>query len=811
MSKSVDSRRLLIKACCVPCAILIFILAVPGAFGQLPGQQAYALLQQQGNKLVGTGATAPSNQGNSVAISADGNTAIVGAPLDNGNAGGAWVFTRANGIWSQQGSELVGTGAVGAAQQGWSVAISGDGNTALVGGPGDNSGLGAFWVFTRSGGVWSQQGTKLAAFAFTSSQQGWSVAISADGNTAASGADNLTNGVGGVYVFTRTAGVWSQQAGLLGFGNGEIGTGQVGYSVALSADGNKLVVGGNLDNGGVGAAWLFKRSAGTWSFNAELVGAGAAGGANQGSAVAISCDGNVIAVGGPLDSIGAGAIWIYTFQVDHYGVAGGKITVSSSDGAGNSEFGASLAFSRDGSALVIGGFGDNVHEGAVWQFARTGLLSWTQQGTKLVPSDESAGAKVGSSVALSADGNTGFFGGILDGSGTGAGWPFDTNVYVGSQNVGTNGTKNISLQVQNAFTVGSIAVVTQGASNLDFTAAASQPVSGACQAGAVLSAGSRCSININFAPTAPGLRLGAILLFDVSNALRATVSVHGLGLAPVVNFDNPVINTVAGNGFGAFNGTGGSSGDGGPALGAEMFGPFGLAIDATSDLYISDFQNARIRFVNQQSSTVTALNVNVGSGDMQTVAGNGTGGFAGDNGAATAAEINNPIQVALDGAGNLYIADNRNNRVRKIQATTGIITTFAGGGGNPGDGIVATNAALHDPQAVAVGPNGDLFIGDNLNADNRVHRVSANTGLITTVAGTNVAAFSGDGGPATSASLNLPLALAFDSNGNLYIDDDANNVIREVNYNTGTINTVAGTPTGSGSFSAMVAWRPAVI
>jgi hypothetical protein len=802
MSTSADLGRLAIKACWVPCALLVLLLAVPRAFGQLPGQQAYALLQQQGNKLVGTGASGSSQQGNSVAISADGNTAIVGGPDDNSNIGGAWVFTRANGVWSQQGGELIGSDAVGAAQQGWSVAISGDGNTALVGGPGDNSGVGAFWVFTRSGGVWSQQGTKVAAFAFSTSQQGWSVAISADGNTAASGADNLTNGLGGVYVFTRTAGVWSQQTGLLGFGNNETGNGQFGYSVALSADGNKLVAGGNLDNGGVGAAWLFKRSAaGAWSFNGFFVGPAATGNANQGSAVAISGDGNVFAVGGPLDSAGAGAIWIYTFQVDHYGPAGGKITVSSSDGVGNSAFGSSLSLSRDGSVLVVGGFGDNGNEGAVWQFGRTGLLSWTQQGAKLVPSDESAGAEAGVGVALSADGNTGFFGATQDRSAAGASWPFDTNVYLGSPNIGSNTTQNIALQVQNGFTVGGIRVVTQGARNLDFTAASSQPASGVCHAISILSAGSTCSININFAPTAAGLRLGAVLLFDGSDVLRASVFLHGIGLAPVVGFSNPVINTVAGNGFGAFSGTGGSSGDGGPALSAEMFGPFGLAVDATSDLYISDFQNARIRFVNQQSSTVFALGVSVGPGDMQTVAGNGTSAFAGDSGAATAAEINNPIQVALDGAGNLYIADERNNRIRKIDARSGIITTIAGGGGNPNDGILATSAVLHDPQAVAVGPNGDLFIGDNLNADNKVHRVSANTGLITTVAGTNVAGFSGEGGPATSASLNLPVALAFDSNGNLYIDDDANNVIREVNYNTGTINTVAGTHTGSGSFS----------
>src|SRR5438067_1575871 len=110
----------------------------------------WAQIVQQGEKLVGTGAVGAAGQGYSVAISADGNTAIVGGPF--GAAGGAWVYTRSGGVWSQQGGKLVGTGAVGGALQGYSVALSADGNTAIVGGEGDNTAAGAAWVFTRSGG-----------------------------------------------------------------------------------------------------------------------------------------------------------------------------------------------------------------------------------------------------------------------------------------------------------------------------------------------------------------------------------------------------------------------------------------------------------------------------------------------------------------------------------------------------------------------------------------------------------------------------------------------------------------------------------
>src|ERR1051325_6725132 len=140
---------------------------------------AEAQYTQQGAKLTGTGFVGTALQGNAVAISADGSTVIVGGFFDNSFAGAAWVFTRVNGVWTQQGNKLVGTGAVGAALQGSAVAISADGNTALVGGYQDNTGVGAAWIFTRTGGVWTQQGTKLVgAGALGLASQGVSVALS---------------------------------------------------------------------------------------------------------------------------------------------------------------------------------------------------------------------------------------------------------------------------------------------------------------------------------------------------------------------------------------------------------------------------------------------------------------------------------------------------------------------------------------------------------------------------------------------------------------------------------------------------------
>jgi hypothetical protein len=274
-------------------------------------QLALAQFTQQGPKLVGTGTVGQLvEQGFSVALSADGNTALVGGLNDNGGAGAVWVFTRSNGVWTQQGNQLVGTGAVGTARQGFSVALSADGNSALVGGRGDNGDAGAVWVFTRSNGVWTQQGNKLVGTGTVgTAEQGASVALSADGNTALVGGPG-DNGDGAVWVFTRSNGVWTQQGNKL-VGTGAVGTADQGVLVALSADGNTALVGGPGDNGD-GAVWVFTRSNGVWTQQGnKLVGTGAVGIAEQGWSVALSADGNTAVVGGLSDNGGDGAAWVF--------------------------------------------------------------------------------------------------------------------------------------------------------------------------------------------------------------------------------------------------------------------------------------------------------------------------------------------------------------------------------------------------------------------------------------------------------------------------------------------------------------------
>jgi hypothetical protein len=400
--------------------VLLGLIAI---FVTLAAVSAQARFAQQ-DKLVGTGAVGNAQQGLSVALSADGNTAIVGGRFDNGDAGAAWVFVRAAGVWTQQ-AKLVGTGASGSARQGASVGLSADGNTAMVGGPEDNNGAGAAWVFVRAGGVWTQQGGKLVGTGAAPSSlglgQGFSVALSADGKTAIVGApdDNLL--AGAAWVFVRAGGVWSQQAGKL-VGSGAFGPAQQGTSVALSADGNIAIVGGPFDSAFSGAVWVFIRSGAMWTQQAKLADP-IAGGARQGLSVALSTDGNTALVGGPFDSARAGAAWVYTRSGGVWTQQGPKLVGTGA--VANDLQGTSVALAGDGNTAIVGGPGDNNEAGAAWVFVRRSGV-WTQLGIELVGSGAVGPlpARQGTSVALSGDGYTAIIGGPLDNSAVGAAWVF---------------------------------------------------------------------------------------------------------------------------------------------------------------------------------------------------------------------------------------------------------------------------------------------------------------------------------------------------------------------------------------------------
>ena len=240
--------------------------------------------------------------------------------------------------------------------------------------------------------------------------------------------------------------------------------------------------------------------------------------------------------------------------------------------------------------------------------------------------------------------------------------------------------------------------------------------------------------------------------------------------APLLCNAQGIISTVAGNG------TAGFSGDGGPATSASLHSPCGVVLDAAGNVYFTDYFNYRIRKITT-------------GGVISTVAGNGTAAFSGDGGPATSASLNGPDGLALDAAGNLYFSDDVNERIRKV-STAGIISTVAGSGatGFSGDGGPAISASLHSPAGVAVDTAGNLYFADIEN--NRIRKV-APSGIISTVAGNGTGGFSGDGGPATGASLDHPEGVAVDAVGNVYVADSEGCRIRKVNT-SGIITTAAG-------------------
>lgn len=229
-----------------------------------------------------------------------------------------------------------------------------------------------------------------------------------------------------------------------------------------------------------------------------------------------------------------------------------------------------------------------------------------------------------------------------------------------------------------------------------------------------------------------------------------------------ITYSTGMISTIAGTGVSGYNG------DGILATTAQVAIPFGVSVDDTNNVYISDLNNNRIR------------KITVSTGYITTIAGTAVQGYNGDGIDATTAELNGPTHVAFDANGNVYIADYHNNRVRKITKSTGLISTIAGNGtqGYNGDGIDATTAELNQPSELAVDAAGNVYVTDYGNF--RVRKIAVSNGYISTYAGTGVQGYNGDGIAATTAELNFPYGLAIDNFGNIYIGDQENNRVREV-------------------------------
>ena len=369
----------------------------------------------------------------------------------------------------------------------------------------------------------------------------------------------------------------------------------------------------------------------------------------------------------------------------------------------------------------------------------------------------------------------------------------------GSQPVGAaSGAQNVTVTARAAGAVTSVEVLTLGVTGLDFAKGAGALT---CE-NATLAAGATCTESVVFTPAAPGVRVGAVVLLDSNSNVLGTAYLSGTGLGGLGVLVPGNVLVAAGDGIYK-----GSVLDGNPAVLASLYLPTSVTLNGAGNLYIADSLHNRVRLV--PAST----------GLISTIVGNGNPTYTGDNGPAADATLSNPSGVALDGAGNLYIADTGNNVVRMIAASTGVIATVAGTGsiGSAGDGAAATLAELNQPQGITVDVSGNLYIADTSN--HRIRKVDAVTGIISTVAGngttnpvTGAGGYSGDNGPATQAELNFPYAVAFDAAGTMYIPDSRNNVVRKV-ASSGVITPFAGTGApgfsgDGGAATGAVLWSP---
>jgi hypothetical protein len=365
--------------------------------------------------LSGEGATTEANAGFSVAISADGGTAIVGAPHENGHIGAAWVFTRSGSSWTQQAKlteeEEGGSGALCGEEVpteaeecgfGRGVALSSDGNVALIGSPRNNEHAGAAWVFTRSGSTWTRGARLTGAEAAGNAHFGRSVALSSDATTAVVGGPANAASHGAVWVFARSGSAWTQQAKLAA--PPETGESFFGGSIAVSRTGNELLVGAPGNEHAEGAAWPFTRSGETWSAaGAPLLGGSEeVGEGHFGSSVALSAEGTTALVGARTDANGLGAAWAFANGGGTWARQGPKL-VGGSEELEAGAFGFAVALSASGEEALVGAPANVQGLGAAWLFKRSGS-TYAQLGAVIAGSETPSVERLGASVALSQTG-----------------------------------------------------------------------------------------------------------------------------------------------------------------------------------------------------------------------------------------------------------------------------------------------------------------------------------------------------------------------------------------------------------------------
>ncbi len=819
-------------------------------------------LVQQGEKL--TPSPVGSGFGWSVAISADGNTVIVGSPYESGERGAAWIFVRSGSTWAQQGGLLSGgKEEVGGAQFGMSVALSANGSTAIVGAPYDNSIRGAAWVFTRSGATWTQQGEKLTGAEEVGrvGQFGWSVALSASGDTALVGGRGDNSYRGAAWVFTRSEGAWSQQGSKLKARNEETNA-EFGSAVALSASGDTAAL------GGYDVAWVFTRVGEEWSQQATLDSAEEYRG-GFGQSIALASEANTLLVGVPaatVSGISEGGEAVPYVEHDGTWVQQGPPLVGSEEEAGGAN-GWSVALSANGDVALTSGYYADDDVGDAWVFERTGT-TWEQAGAKLTAGGESGSGTFGHSAAISGEGTTAILGGPEDDNGRGAVWVFETplatqtvtftsspepapivggsytvsatgggsgnpvtfSIYSGS----TAGACSISENVVEFDAIGKCIIVANQEGNAHYLAApqALQQITVA-QAPQVVtftsSPPAAPAVGTTYVVSATGGGSGNPLVYSINargaSTLGActisgrTVSFVGGGYCTIevtqaasANYQEGVGRQYLTVGPGAPPSFIAQWGSQGPGSG-QFSGPVGIAINAVGDVYVSDAGNHRVEEFDPSGDFMTAwgsqgsgpgqfenpegIAVNA-AGDVYVAdAGNssrieefdGSGHFLREWGkkGSGPGEFESPRGLAIDSSGNVYATDYGNERVEKFTAAGEYLMSFGveERGEKPG--------RLVAPWGVAVNSEGDVYV--------------------TSIGYFPINEFAPSGAYITrwpvrvgpDAEFIYPTGLGINASGDLFLANSADNLIDEYN-GTGNLLTEWGEAgVGVGDFSSPVA------
>jgi hypothetical protein len=745
-------------------------------------------------KLVGSGAIgAYANQGYSVSLSSDGNTLIEGGTADNSFHGAAWVFTRSGTTWTQQ-AKLIGTGVIGTAQvfEGYAVTLSSDGNTAIVGGIGDNNNQGAAWVFTRSGITWTQQTKLIGTGSIGAAEQGTSATLSADGNTLVVGGYVDNTNQGAAWVYTRSGTTWTQQTKLIGTGN--IGAALQGTSVSLSSNGNTLAVSGCTDNSNKGAVWIYAYSGGTWTQKQKFVGSGAIGTlAQQGYSVSLSADGNTIVEGGHSDNSNIGAVWVFvrssvlptisSFSPTTAGT-GNTVTIKGTNFTTTTAvtFGGTAAGSfivvNDSTITAVVGTGATGSVGVTTSFGTVTLPGFTYC-TPVTPSVSVTGSSSyicsGTNITFTAvainGGSAPGYQWIKNGSNVGSGAAtYQDNALNNNDSVWCILTSNATCTttptvISNKIKI-TVTSLNVALSSIGSGCPGKLAVSGVSN-GATIQWYNNGNLEHTTAPTgntvAGGNGAGAALnqfnvVYDVF--LDAAKNIY------VVDGNNNRVQKFPAGSTSSTNGVTVAGGNGAGSAANQLSGPTGLYIDGGGNLYVVDGNNARIqKFPAGSTSSTNGVTV------------------AGGNGFGSAANQISPSGVYVDGSGNIYVADGGNNRIQKFpsgstSSTNGI--TVAGG---VGAGSAANQ--LNFPIDVGLDASGNIYVTDDNNA--RVQKFPPGS-----TSGTNAIALG-------TGTLVNPFGLSIDSKGNVFVTNQNGNSI--VEYPAGsTSSTVGITVAGLGGY-----------